>query len=123
MSVRSNVDRAALNERVTFERKTLAQDPTTGDITEAWATVVTAWARVDGQKASERYREPYDADVTLSTSEPTVWVRADVVTRNGITVADRILWRGGYYDIKDIPDQQLRGRMMALFVRKGQSSG
>lgn len=34
-----------------------------------------------------------------------------------------MVWNGQNYDISDIPNQQLRGRFIALFVRTGLNKG
>lgn len=115
MSVRANVDRTRLNERITFRRRTDTPDTTTGRLTTTWANLTSCWAAVDGQKASDRHREPQLASATQSFSEYTVWVRADLVQRYAITDKDQIVWRARVFNIKDIPDQQLRGRLLAVF--------
>lgn len=115
MSIRSNVDRAALNERVTLRRRAVMQDEVTGAVSELWATLGVVWAKVDGAKASRG--EPTMADARQTFSDYTVWVRADVVKRFSLVPADQVVWRDRVFDIKDIPDQQLRGRLAALNCR------
>lgn len=119
MSIRSNVDRGRLDQRVTFWRKTLEQDEITGADEESWSGLVTCWASVDGVPA----REARAADALQSIQDYTVWIRADILTRYSITQTDRITWRGKTLDIQGIPDQQLRGRLIAIIARAGVNDG
>jgi len=123
MSIRANVDRTRLNERIIWQRKTETQDGTTGRFSTTWTTLIKSWAAVDGEKASNRYSEPHLSAGELSVFEYTIWVRSDIVIRYGLRKADRGLWRGRIFDIKDIPDQQLRSRLMCLICRAGENEG
>lgn len=117
MSIRAYVSAQRLDEVVTVKRATRDGN---GDVT-SWATVVCTRAAVDGAKASGAER--FVADGVRSVSGYTVWMRADVVERFSIAVDDRIEWKSRYLDIKDIPDQGLRGRMLALFCEAGINKG
>lgn len=119
MSIRSNVDRAALNERVTIQRRTNTQDPVTGDVTVAWTKLAEAWAKVDALKASEFHA----AGGTQSPGAYTVWLRAEVQQQFRLSDADRLVWRGQVLDIRDVLDQQLRGRLVALTCQSNVSNG
>lgn len=120
MSVRGNVDAQSLDERVRFERKT-ATRTATGAVVESWAPLKECWARVDGAKASAP--EPMvDGGIRIQR-DYTVWVRSDVFTRYRITPLDRVAWKGQIMDIRDIPDQGLRGRIIAVIVRSGVNKG
>lgn len=118
MSIRSNVDARALNERVRFIRKTVDQDAN-GFPTQTETDLGTVWAKVDGLKASERYVAAGERAVGAVT----IWVRSEVVTRLALTAADIVEWKGQRYDIEDIPDQQLRGRLIAIFAKRGLNEG
>lgn len=121
MSIRSNVDGRRLDQRITLQRNVGTQDET-GDVVANWINLVlNCHAAVDATKASAA--EPYVTNGIRSVSDYTVWVRADIKERFGLTVLDRILWRGQPYNIADIPDQQLRGRLVAMFVRRGLNVG
>jgi len=122
MSIRSNVDRAALNERVAFSRATVTQNQY-GDPVTTWATLGTVWAKVDGTKAGERFQDPELAAGVQTVSSYTVWIRSDVFDRLALTPADKLTWHGRVMDILDIPDQQLRGRLIAVICRQGLSNG
>lgn len=122
MSIRANVDRAALNERVTFTRSSVTQNAQ-GDPVSTDATLGTVWARVDGMKAGERFQDPELASGVQTVSSYTVWIRSDVFDRLALTTADRATWKGRVMDILDIPDQQLRGRLIAVVCREGLIGG
>lgn len=87
----------------------------------------TVWARVDGTKAGDRYQDPDVASGVRTVSSMTVWIRADVFTRLGLTTADKAVWKKASgdvaLDILDIPDQQLRGRLIAVVCRAGLNNG
>jgi len=122
MSIRSNVDARRFDQRITIQRNTVFVDDN-GNRSDVWADVVACWAAVDGKKVGERWQEPEIASGISSVSESTMWIRADIISRYAVTVADRVVWKSKVYDIKDIPDQQLRGRLAALIVREGVSNG
>ncbi|MBI3150081.1 MAG: phage head closure protein [Betaproteobacteria bacterium] len=120
MSIRSNVDGRRLNERVTFQRRTLTRNGS-GENIESWPDLKNCRAAVDGAKAKSI--EPNLSDGIKSQADYTVWVRSDIIIRFRITVADRLSWRGKLFNIKDIPDQQLRGRLIALICNTGLNAG
>lgn len=121
MSIRSNVDARALDQRIRIERRVNGKDALAGP-TKAWTLVVDrVQARVDGTPV--RKLEPYSGDQQHSVSDTTFWIRADVVERFGVVVTDRVVWQGKPYDIKDMPNQQLRGRLAALVATTGLTKG
>lgn len=126
MSIRSNVDRAGLDQRVAFLRVTPGQDAG-GFPTGSQRSLGEVWARVDGMKAGDRYQDPDVASGVRTVSSMTVWIRADVFTRLGLTTADKAVWKKASgdvaLDILDIPDQQLRGRLIAVICRAGLNNG
>jgi head-tail adaptor len=124
MSIRSNVDAREFDQRVAFERR-VETATGTGGTTVTWTRLggsptATYWAKVDGAKASG---EPYIADGIRSPADYTFWIRADVFTRLGLVLTDRIVWKGENFDISDMPDQQLRGRKIALIAQRGLNDG
>lgn len=123
MSIRANVDANALNERITIQRLTETQNATTGDLSRSWSTLVTCWARVDGEKATDKYQEPLEADQIQSVRRYVVWVRANINQRFALREKDRITWRGLVLDIVEIRDQQLRGELTVLMCREGLTDG
>lgn len=118
MSIRAHTTAQRLNDRVSFERP---QRDSNGD-PSSWLRLATdVHAAVDGAKASGA--ENVAADGTRSVGGYTVWIRADIVQRFGITIADRVVWKGRYLDIKDAPDQGLQGRLIALLCEAGVNAG
>lgn len=119
MSIRSNVDARRLDQRITFQRKTEVPDGEGGQ-TVTWNDLISCWAAVDGEKGTgERYVE----NGIRSIADYTLWIRADIMTRYGIRQMDRVLWQGDLYNIADIPNQQLRGRLIAVIVSTGLNQG
>lgn len=118
MSIRSNVDAHRLNERITFQRDHGTQDAS-GDTPEDWRLLKACWASVDGEKG----REAALGGGIKSESVYTIWVRADIVHRFAITPADRIVWKTRLLNIESIPDQQLRGRLLAIVCTAGVNRG
>lgn len=115
MSIRSNVDPRRFDQRVVFER---ASRDANGDA-GAWVALHEGSipAAVDAEKVNSP--EAYRADGTRSTGRYVIWIRADVHERLGLLLSDRVAWDGRHLDIKDIPDQQLRGRLLALVCMAG----
>lgn len=119
MSIRSNVDARRLDQRITFQSKAELQDPNSGYVTVSWVDTVTAWAALDALKASERI----EAAKVNQVNAYTAWVRSDIISRYSINTNMRVVWKGQPYDIQDIPDNQLRGRLTAVFLIGGLSQG
>lgn len=122
MSIRSNVDRAALNERVAFARTTVGQDAN-GFPVNTTTNLGEFWAKVDGTKAGERFQDPDVASGVRTVSSYTIWIRSEVFVRLALTTADKVNWKGQAMDILDIPNQQLRGRLIAVVCRAGLNNG
>jgi head-tail adaptor len=118
VSIRAHASAPRLNARVTFQR---AVADANGDIT-GWTEIVRdVHAAVDAAKASSAEREA--AEGTRSVAGYTVWVRSDIPIRFGITVLDRVVWKGRFLNIRDIPDQGLEGRFIAMFCEAGVNKG
>ncbi|MEO6709304.1 MAG: phage head closure protein [Planctomycetota bacterium] len=124
MSIRANVDARGFDQRVRFQRGQRVRQEATGEITTQWEDLITAgdrkaWARIDAAKANE----PVIVGGLRSVSDYTVWIRADLFVRLGLLMTDRILWDDRPMNIVDIPDQQLRGRAIAIIARIGANDG
>lgn len=117
--IRSERSGRSLDQRVRFERLSEAGQNDTGSPIVEWRPLVECPAAVDGTKASERYV----AEGTRSIGDYTVWIRADILDRFKLTPRDRIVWKGRILNIIDIPDQQLRGRFIAVFANSGLNEG
>jgi head-tail adaptor len=126
VSIRARVNPRTLDQRVRFERLAEPTRSASGEPLADWRHLCTCWAKVDGGKASGP--EPYIGDQTLSPRDYVVWIRAEVFTQFRIRVADRLLWQrqGGddvVLNVSDIPDQGLRGRLIAVFCADGRTQG
>jgi SPP1 family predicted phage head-tail adaptor len=119
MSIRAHFIGRKLDQRVQFDRLVQMQDAT-GNPVPSWAPKGKCWAAVDGARANG---EPVITNGIRSVSDLTVWVRSEVFKRLALVVTDRMVWEGRNYDISDIPNQQLRGRFIALLVRTGVNKG
>lgn len=120
MSLRSSVDARRLDQQIRIERAAHGRDALGGP-TKAWALRVACYAAVDATPV--RKLEPLAGDQQRQVSDVTFWIRADVVERFGVAMTDRVTWKGRHYDIKDMPDQQLRGRLAALIANTGLNQG
>lgn len=118
MSIRASTSAQRLTERMTFRRPVLND---AGDIID-WALIVRDMrVGVDGAKANGPERTVVDG--TRSVAGYTVWARAEEVERFALDVTCRGEWKGKLFDIKDIPDQGLQGRLLALFCEVGVNQG
>jgi SPP1 family predicted phage head-tail adaptor len=116
MAIVSLTDARRLDQRITVQRKVKgSQNPVSGTVAYVWTTFATLWACVDAIKANERY----DAEQTLAGRDYTVWIR----WRGDISANDRIVWNGQNLNITSVPDQQKRGRFLALFCESGVNEG
>jgi SPP1 family predicted phage head-tail adaptor len=119
LSIRSNIDARSLDQRITIQAQ-VHERSSTGTLITSWSTVIECWARMDATMAKERMERMAAAEVN-QVNAYTCWVRADIVQRFAITTAMRVMWRGFPFDIQDIPDNTLRGRLTALFLQGGLS--
>lgn len=117
MSIRSNVDPRIFDQRVTFQRKIEApQDANSGALPpNDWTHVATCWACINATKSNERYL----AEQIEAQNDYTVIIR----WRDDIDANMRIVWKGQNWDIRNIPDQQRRGRLLYLTVQEGINNG
>ena len=121
MSIRAHTNPARLDQRVTFQRKVETQDADSGNLVADWRTLITCHAAVDGGMAHPQ--EPDVGGGTKSRRDYTIWIRADVYQRFALTLLDRVKWNDGIFNIKDMPNQQLRGRLIAVIVNAGLNEG
>jgi len=120
MSIRGRFNAQKLDQRIRIDKRVETQ-AATGEMVPSWKTKVECHAAVDGARASGA--EPYAQSGIRSVADLTFWVRADIYTRYSLVLTDRIVWQGQPYDISDIPNQQLRGRFIAIFARTGLNPG
>jgi SPP1 family predicted phage head-tail adaptor len=120
MSLRGHIDPRQFDQRVTFDRLYQTRSAT-GAMVPDWVPLVTCWAKVDGAKATSA--EPRIADQTLTVRDYIVWVRAEVHTQFTLSPLDRVRWKAHTFNISDIPDQGLRGRVIGVVCRAGKNEG
>ncbi|MFY2995869.1 phage head closure protein [Achromobacter xylosoxidans] len=82
-----------LRHRVSIERITRIQDPTTGAMTETWSEIAEVWAAVEPLSAREF--------VQSAAGQSEVTARITIRTRD-ILATDRILHRGTVYNIRGV---------------------
>lgn len=119
MSIITNVRAGRLDQRIELQRKTVVQSAS-GNLVGTWSTLKEVWSRVDAEKSGG---ERYVQNGVRSPADYTFWVRSDIVIRYSLTTEDRILWKGKLYDIRDIPDQQRRGRLIGIVAGGGLNRG
>lgn len=122
MSIRSKVDARRFDQRIIIQRNMNSPDEqdSAGQPIENWQPLIECWAAVDAAQVARRSLiEPYIAEEIQSVLSFTIWIRADIMSRLNITLKDRVVWRGELCNIKDVIDQQLRGRLTALIVNIG----
>ena len=121
MSIRGYTDARSFDQRVQFQRKSRTDQPD-GSVQETWLPLHTGcWARVDGAKATSP--EPMVDDGIHTPRDYLVWIRSEIFADLKLTPLDRVLWGDQILDIRDIPDQQRRGRIIAVIARAGLNQG
>jgi head-tail adaptor len=122
MSIRGYVSAQRFNARVRWERN-LRTDTASGGTRDNWLPMLTSRAAVDAMKANEQV---IDGGIR-NPNGYTVWIRADVLKRIGLTALDRGVWLRPSGDtilsITGIPDQGLEGRLIAVFCAAGVNAG
>jgi SPP1 family predicted phage head-tail adaptor len=109
------MDAGALDERVTFKRKTLMRDGM-GGADEAWAAITdgTVWARLRPVRGNERT----EADRTEAKADYLVTIRY----RDDLLPTDRIEWRGRELNIRLIRDGGPRAQFLEIEAELGEQS-
>lgn len=120
MTIRAHVNAPRLDTRVRWERNFPLDTPSGGRVAD-WRLLFESAAAVDGAKASGP--EPLADGGIRTPRDYTVWIRADIFTRFALTPLDRGVWKGRILNIADIPDQGLRGRLIAVICRAGMNAG
>lgn len=120
MSIRSSVDARRLDQVIRIEKRVDAPDAI-GAPVATWVERVTTPAAADATMV--RNAQPFLANEKRGPTAMTFWIRADVVERFCIDLSDRVVWKGRHYDISDMPDQQVRGRLAALIATAGLNQG
>lgn len=94
-----------MDRRITIERETETVKPS-GNVVKAWALVATVWAELIQQSANEFFTGYGEAE--------TGTVIFKIRHCPGITTADRVIYAGTAYGIKEIKEL---GRRYALEIR------
>lgn len=118
MSIRAYDNPRERDQWVVVERNTPLRQPQ-GSEKADWQKLAGAFMRVDGAKAGE----PFVADGVRTVRGYTFWAPAVFITRHCVTTADRLRWNGRVFDITDLPDQQVRGRLMPVLANAGLNAG
>lgn len=124
MSIRASVSAQRLNDRVRFERPAIDGN---GDVV-GWTLLGECAAAIDGATTKPFNAERVVADGLRSAGYYTIWVRSEIVKRWALAVNDRITWLRRpngqvIFDIRDAPDQGLRGRLIGLYCESGVNKG
>jgi len=103
-----------LRHRLELQRNTPTRN-TSGEMSDAWATVGTYWGSISAVKGDERFSSAQrvaDADITI--------MMRHVGT---ITTADRLVHRAKTYDIREVIDRDERNAEYTLRCSEGASDG
>ncbi len=121
MSIRSNVDARRFDQRIEIQRQVTSQNPNTGYVTHTWSEVATLWAAVDSARvnniAASVANEQINAGQIHASRFYSIWIR----WRDGLDPSMRVVWNNRILEIKGIPDNQKRGRLLMLFCYDGVS--
>lgn len=102
-----------LRERVTFERATSGDDGY-GNVVTDWDAHLTVWADVRETLGKERV----DAGRIEASNTATIRIRASNASR-ALTEADRVLARGGVWNIRSIVEVGNNRAMLDLLCERG----
>lgn len=98
-----------LDERISFERKTLTPDGS-GGASESWAEYAEVWASVRPMSGRERER----AMRNESAADYLITIR-----RREILATDRIVWRERYLNIRFVKDAGPRAHYLEIEAELG----
>lgn len=119
MSIRANVDARRLDQEIRLERKVETRDDI-GGVVESWIALITTRAAVDSVKVSA---ERPGSDGIVVGLQLTFWIRSDVVRRFDLSPINRIRWNDKVFNIDAVVDNQLGGRLSALYATTGLNRG
>lgn len=83
-----------LNQRIVIERRVKTEN-TRGEVTYTWEIFATVWAQANPLRGRD-----YFAAAQLQDE---ITTRFRIRYRTGIDSSMRVVWKGGYYDIKGQP--------------------
>lgn len=111
-------DPDSLTHRIDIQRKVVAQNPTTGEMTTSWQSI--------SAKRIAAAVEPLSARELIAAQAVQSQVVARVVIRwrSDLEASMRIVYRGQYYDIAGVlPDKDSGLEYITLPVSQGVSDG
>lgn len=83
-----------LNQRIRIERRDKSTN-SRGEVTYDWAEVITVWASANPLRGRDYF--------AAAQTQSEVTTRFRIRYRTGIDATMRVVWKGGYYDIKGEP--------------------
>lgn len=101
-----------LSHKVQLQALTVAQDPTTGEMTKTWATIAEPWASMNFQSARDF--------VAANANQSEVRGFAVIRYRDGVDASMRIVFSGKYYQILGVmPDNESGKEHLTLPFAEG----
>ncbi|MCU6205153.1 phage head closure protein [Enterobacter cloacae] len=105
-----------LRHQVTIQEPVMVQNPETGAVNKSWRDVATVWAEVSPLSAREF--------IAAQASQGEITTRITIRFRPGITRMNRILFRGGIYNIEGVlPDPKSGREYLTLPCSEGVNDG
>ncbi|MEQ1614480.1 MAG: head-tail adaptor protein [Hyphomicrobiaceae bacterium] len=101
-------------ELITIERETRTRR-TGGDYDSAWTTLGQMWAAVDYAGGSETQTR----GAVRETMRYKFTVYAEAVLSHGMTQADRIVWNGTTYNVREVPRRVIGTPDMVIASESG----
>ena len=109
----------ALGQRITLQQRTVAQDPTGGQLA-TWSDVATVWAEVTPLSG----RELIAAQAVASETSHQVTMRWQPAFADSKTVAAmRVVYNGRHFNITAAINDDERNRTLVLLVSEGVNDG
>lgn len=105
---------ARLDQRVIVQRKSVTRDSVGGEVV-TWSTLASRWAEAQPLRGREY--------VTLRAAQADVTIRFRLRHIEGLTPADRVMWRGKPYGIVDVIDVNGAREMTELMCRGDAADG
>jgi SPP1 family predicted phage head-tail adaptor len=90
-----------LNQRIRLERR-VSSDNSRGELTHTWELVAVLWAQANPLRGRDFF--------AAAQMQDEITTRFRIRYRTGIDSTMRIVWKGGYYDIKGQPIEVDGGR-------------
>lgn len=101
-----------LRDRVQLQRKTIAQNATTGEMQTTWSTVATVWADMHYQSVREF--------IAAGAEQSEVRGHAMIRYRSDVDASWRVYYRGRYYAVLGVmPDNESGREHLTLALAEG----